>query len=154
MKGPPPPLVALAAALTQRALAGRPKPVTPIRAVAAGATALASAALASGAARQFRREGTTLEPFEPSQASALVTAGANAVSRNPMYVGLTGLLLANALRLGSWKALLPVAAFVVAIDRLQIAAEESALLAKFGPDYEAYVSTVPRWLGIRLSRPA
>jgi protein-S-isoprenylcysteine O-methyltransferase Ste14 len=46
-------------------------------------------------------------------------------------------------------ALLPVAAFVVVIDRAQIAAEESALLTRFGADYEAYCATVPRWLGRR-----
>lgn len=64
-----------------------------------------------------------------------------------MYAGLAGLLVANAVRLGSWRALLPVAAFTLVIDRLQIAAEESALLVNFGADYEAYRATVPRWLG-------
>jgi protein-S-isoprenylcysteine O-methyltransferase Ste14 len=90
-----------------------------------------------------------LVPVHPEQASVLVTTGANALSRNPMYVGLTGLLVANAVRLGAKTALLPVAAFTVVIDRLQIAAEESALLAKFGADYEAYRAAVPRWLGAR-----
>lgn len=82
-----------------------------------------------------------------------MTTGANAVSRNPMYVGLAGLLVANAVRLGSWRALLPVAAFTLVIDRLQIAAEESALLVNFGADYEAYRATVPRWLGRRSVTP-
>ncbi len=66
-----------------------------------------------------------------------------------MYVGLAGLLVANAVRLGSWLALLPVATFTLVIDRVQIAAEESALLVNFGADYEAYRATVPRWLGRR-----
>jgi protein-S-isoprenylcysteine O-methyltransferase Ste14 len=107
------------------------------------------------AASQFRRQGTTLEPFNPALASVLVTSGANSVSRNPMYVGLAGLLVANAVRLGSWKALVPVAAFTLVIDRFQIPAEESALLANFGADYEAYRAAVPRWLGRRsvLPRP-
>jgi protein-S-isoprenylcysteine O-methyltransferase Ste14 len=105
-------------------------------------------ALAVTATRGFRRQGTTLQPFDPTRASALVTTGANAVSRNPMYVGLAGLLIANSVRLGAWKALAPVAAFVVGIDRLQIQAEESALLANFGADYEAYRAAVPRWLGL------
>jgi protein-S-isoprenylcysteine O-methyltransferase Ste14 len=113
------------------------------------AVAAASGTLAAAAAGQFRRRGTTLEPFDPALASVLVTTGANSVSRNPMYVGLAGLLVANALRLGSWKALLPVAAFTVVIDRLQIVAEESALLANFGAAYEAYCVAVPRWLGRR-----
>jgi protein-S-isoprenylcysteine O-methyltransferase Ste14 len=147
---PPPPLLAIAAALAQSALTikGEHRPPTS-RAAAAMAIATASGALAASAAGQFRRQGTTVEPFNPALASALVTTGANAVSRNPMYVGLAGLLVANAVRLGSWKALLPVAAFALVIDRFQIRAEESALLANFGADYEAYRATVPRWLGRR-----
>ena len=66
-----------------------------------------------------------------------------------MYVGMAGLLLAQAIRRRSWAALLPVGAFALVIDRLQIAAEESALLANFGADYEAYRATVPRWLDRR-----
>ena len=146
---PPPPLVALAAGAAQRALTRGAPPPTAVRALAATATAVVSAGLAAASARDFRRQGTTVEPFDPSRASALVTTGANAVSRNPMYVGMAGLLLAQAIRRGSWAALLPVGVFALVIDRLQIAAEESALLANFGVDYEAYRATVPRWLDRR-----
>jgi protein-S-isoprenylcysteine O-methyltransferase Ste14 len=144
---PPPPLLAIAAALAQSALTKGAHRPPASRAAAAIATGAASGALAAASAGEFRRQGTTLEPFNPGLATVLVTTGANSVSRNPMYVGLAGLLVANAVRLGSWKALLPVAAFTLVIDRLQIAAEESALLANFGPEYEAYRATVPRWLG-------
>lgn len=117
--------------------------------MAAAVTAAASAALAATAARQLIRQGTTLEPFDPSKASVLVTTGPLAITRNPMYVGLTGLLVANAVRRGAWVAVLPVAGFVGVMDRLQIAEEERALLANFGADYEAYRAAVPRWLGSR-----
>jgi protein-S-isoprenylcysteine O-methyltransferase Ste14 len=145
----PPPLLALVAAVAQRGLAGGVRSRTTGRSAAAGAIATASAALATTSARRFSREGTTLEPVHPERASALVTTGANALTRNPMYVGLTGLLVANAVRLGAKRALIPAAAFAVVIDRLQIAAEESALVTKFGADYEAYRAAVPRWLGVR-----
>jgi protein-S-isoprenylcysteine O-methyltransferase Ste14 len=115
-------------------------------------TAAASTVLASASARQFRRRGTTLEPFDPGLASVLVTTGANSITRNPMYVGLAGLLLANAIRRASWTGLLPMVGFVVAIDRLQIAAEEAALRSRFGSDYEAYLVEVPRWLDRRSLR--
>jgi protein-S-isoprenylcysteine O-methyltransferase Ste14 len=105
--------------------------------------------LAGASARQFRRRGTTLEPFDPTRAAVLVTTGVNAVSRNPMYVGLAGLLVANALRRGAWTALFPVAAFTIVVDRLQVAAEEPALLANFGAEYEEYRASVPRWLDRR-----
>ncbi len=151
---PPPPLLAFVAGLSQSALTrGAHHPPRAARAAAAVAVAAASGSLAAAAARQFRRRGTTLEPVHPSRASVLVTTGANSVSRNPMYVGLAGLLVANALRLGSWKALLPVAAFTLVIDRQQIAAEESAMLANFGADYETYRLAVPRWLGRRSVMP-
>ena len=66
-----------------------------------------------------------------------------------MYVGLAGLLVANAVWRGSWVALAPVAGFGLFVDRLQIEAEETALLEKFGAEYEAYRSASPRWLGRR-----
>ncbi len=66
-----------------------------------------------------------------------------------MYVGLAGMLVANATRLGSWAALFPAAVFTVVIDRVQIAAEEPALLANFGAEYDAYRASVPRWLDLR-----
>ena len=132
----PPPLVALAAALAQRVLTGaRPAPRAG-RAAATTSVALASVWMAVAAVRQFRRSDTTIDPLHPDQTSVLVTTGANSVSRNPMYVGLAGLLVANAIRRDSWAALLPVAGFVVVIDRLQIQAEEEALLEKFGTGYE------------------
>lgn len=146
---PPPPLLAIAAGLAQSALTKGRQRTPSSRAAGAMLVATASGMFAAAAAGQFRRQGTTLEPTNPALASVLVTTGAHSVSRNPMYVGLTGLLVANAVRLGSWKALLPVAAFTLVIDRFQIAAEEAALLANFGADYEAYRVMVPRWLGRR-----
>ena len=145
----PPPVLAVLAALAQRALTRGAPPPRVARAAAAAATTAASGALAASAARRFRQEGTTVDPLDPTRASVLVTTGANGISRNPMYVGLAGLLVANAVRRGSWTALLPVAAFGLVIDRLQIPAEERALLARFGADYEVYRAAVPRWLGRR-----
>ncbi|MBA3780412.1 MAG: isoprenylcysteine carboxylmethyltransferase family protein [Nocardioides sp.] len=144
----PPPLLALAAALAQRALT-RASPPNPGRAAVAATVAAVSVAMAGSAAGHFRHRGTTLEPFHPDRATFLVTAGANSISRNPMYVGMAGLLVAHALSRGSWRALVPVAGFVVVIDRLQVEAEESALLDKFGDEYESYRAASPRWLDRR-----
>ena len=149
MKRPPPPFLALAAGFAQRAMTRGAPPPSGARALVATAIAGASVGLAVASASQFRRRGTTVEPFDPSRATALVTTGANAVSRNPMYVGMAGLLVAYAVRRGSWTALLPVVAFTTFIDRVQIAAEEPALLANFGAEYEAYRASVPRWLDRR-----
>jgi len=124
--------------------------------VGAAAISLVSFSMAGSAASHFRQSGTTLEPFQPDRASVLVTSGANAISRNPMYVGMAGLLLAHSVWRGSWTALLPLVGFVVFIDRAQIQAEETALRAKFGAAYEAYQATTPRWIdrrSLRSTRP-
>lgn len=145
----PPPLLALAAAFAQRALTDGTRAPGRGRAVVAAGVSVASVSMAAAASSRFRRSGTTHDPFHPEQASVLVTTGANAITRNPMYVGLVGLLVAHAVWRGSWVALAPVAAFVAFIDRVQIRAEESALQDKFGPAYDAYRAATPRWLSRR-----
>lgn len=145
----PPPAAAVAAALVQRALSGGTRPPSKGRTIGAATISLASFSMAGTAASRFHQSGTTLEPFQPDQASVLVTSGANAISRNPMYVGMAGLLLAHAVWRGSWTALLPLVGFVAFIDRAQIQAEETALLEKFGAAYEAYQATTPRWIDRR-----
>lgn len=105
--------------------------------------------MAGAAANRFRHSGTSLEPLRPDRASVLVTSGANTISRNPMYLGLAGLLVAHAVWRGSWAALLPLAGFVAFIDRVQIHAEEAALLERFGAEYDVYRATTPRWIDRR-----
>ena len=145
----PPPFLALGAAVAQRALSRGAAPLTVRRATGAAALMVASAGLLSGALRLFRRHKTTVDPLNPADATTLVTDGPNALTRNPMYIGMVGVLVGHAILRGRWAALLPVAAFVVAIDRWQIAAEERALLERFGPEYEAYRAQAPRWVGRR-----
>jgi protein-S-isoprenylcysteine O-methyltransferase Ste14 len=143
----PPPLLALAAAVGQRALTSEASPPTAVRKVGAAVTAAASVGLAASAARMFSASGTTVDPLRPERATALVTSGPFALTRNPMYVGLAGVLVAHALLRGSAKALAPVAAFVAVIDRVQIPPEESAMASLFDADFEAYRRRVPRWVG-------
>ena len=81
------------------------------------------------------------------RAQHLVVDGPNRLTRNPMYLGLTGLLLSHAIARRSPSALIPLAGFVWLIDRHQIPAEEKALEERFGQDYLDYKETVPRWLG-------
>lgn len=147
---PHPPVLAAAAALVQRRLARGDEPRGSVtrRLLAAGISA-GSGLLPVLAIREFRRQGTTVDPHAVTRSTALVTTGPNGITRNPMYVGLAGQLVANAVRTGSVRALLPAAAFVVVIDRWQIAVEEAALRERYGAEYAAYCSAVPRWLDRR-----
>ena len=102
--------------------------------------------LASSGIGAFRRAKTPLDPVHIDRASTLVTSGIYGFTRNPMYLGLTTLLLAWAEFLSAPWTLLGPAVFALFIDRFQIAPEERAMRAKFGAKYDAYTARVRRWL--------
>ncbi len=145
----PPPIVALLVALAMWSatwlmpafLLGR-----SLRFTLAGIFALLSLSFAAPAMFAFRRAGTTINPVDLAVASRLVTSGVYRWTRNPMYVGLTGLLLAWAILLSSPALLLGPIVFVLFITRFQIIPEERVMRAKFGREFEAYTKRVRRWL--------
>ncbi len=142
----PPPAYAAVGLLAQHLLAPRGAHTGPLRtaaAAAAGGTGLGLLTLANLA---FRHHHTTVNPISPEKASTVVDDGVFGLTRNPMYVGLTGVLSAHALARGGLLTWLPVAGFVAVIDRVQIPAEESAMRANFGQAYDDYVRRVPRWV--------
>lgn len=94
----------------------------------------------------FHERGTTVNPMTPDAASALVTGGIYRLSRNPMYLGLSVLLVAFAAFLASPVTLAVVPLFVAYLDRFQIAPEERAMRARFGAEFDAYAARVRRWL--------
>jgi protein-S-isoprenylcysteine O-methyltransferase Ste14 len=94
----------------------------------------------------FHRAGTTVNPMQPAATSSMVTSGVYRVSRNPMYVGLLLALAGWAVFLSHALPFLFLPAFVLYMNRFQIAPEERALSAKFGDEYEAYERAVRRWL--------
>jgi protein-S-isoprenylcysteine O-methyltransferase Ste14 len=94
----------------------------------------------------FRVAKTTINPLRPQTTAFLVGTGIYRRTRNPMYVGLTILLVAWAVFLSSAWALLGPLVFVLYITRFQIVPEERMLAAKFGAEYSAYKATVRRWL--------
>lgn len=116
------------------------------RRVLATGVGLASAGLLVAGASELAGAETSIDARTPSAATTLVTSGVFARTRNPLYLGLTGLLVAHALWLGSRRALLAAGGFVLVIDRCQVPAEEAALAQRFGKAYRAYCEQVPRWL--------
>ncbi|MDO3403079.1 isoprenylcysteine carboxylmethyltransferase family protein [Mycolicibacterium neoaurum] len=152
----PPVGVAGAAALAQIWLSRRASGSTASRMVAGGVAALSAGVLLASVG-SFRRHDTSVNPLEVDRAATLVHTGIFRVSRNPMYVGMAGLLVAQAIQRRSWVSMLPAALFVAVMQRVQIPVEERFLRERFGPDFELYLREVPRWVdhrsvGSRLGR--
>jgi len=94
----------------------------------------------------FGRAKTTVDPVHVDRASTIVTTGIYRITRNPMYVGLTSLLLSWAAYLDAPWSFLGVIFFVLFITRFQIIPEERAMTARFRAAYVDYQSRVRRWL--------
>ena len=145
----PPPLVAATLALAMWAVSFfEPHVQVPsgVRMLAAAAFALAGIAFAVAGIVSFRRARTTVNPLKPESASALVSSGVYAITRNPMYVGLLFVLVGWAIFLSSPWTLAGPLAFFGYIGRFQIVPEERALSRLFGNEYAGYCARVRRWL--------
>jgi protein-S-isoprenylcysteine O-methyltransferase Ste14 len=92
----------------------------------------------------FRRNKTGVVPF--SESTAVVTAGPYRFTRNPMYLGMAGMLLGIAFYLGSLTPLLGPLVFVLVITYRFIVHEEAHMERAMGAAYLAYKAKVRRWL--------
>jgi protein-S-isoprenylcysteine O-methyltransferase Ste14 len=146
----PPPLIALATLLLGLALNWL-LPSFILRGILWFSTRLiigailiaAGAALVIFAIRDFRREGTNVEPWKPTV--TLVTDGIYGVMRNPMYTAIILFLAGLAIALGSdWMLVLVVPAALI-LHFGVVKREEHYLGTKFGETYRAYMGRVPRY---------
>ncbi len=117
---------------------------TPLRWTLAGALFAAALTIAVLAIGRFHRAGTSVPPSRP--ATALVTDGIYAHTRNPMYVGLALLYAAMALAADAPVALVLLAPLLLVVRHGVIAREERYMAAKFGDAYERYKASVRRWI--------
>lgn len=145
----PPPVLAVAKGLAMVASASA-LPAAPLPLlVRIGGFALAfgvAGRFGIPAIAAFSAAHTTINPVQIDRASTLVTSGVFARSRNPMYVGLTGLVAALAFALGNAWLLAAPLLYAAYLTRYQILPEERAMAARFGADYAAYRQSVRRWL--------
>jgi protein-S-isoprenylcysteine O-methyltransferase Ste14 len=147
MKRPLPPtllLAALAAMVTLHLLLPAGEVLAFPWTLAGTVPLAAGVSLALLADQALKRHGTTVKPCEES--SALVTDGVFWVSRNPMYMGFTLLLLGFAVLLGSAAPLVVVPAFAAVMDIVFIQVEERMLHQRFGAAWVKYASRVRRWI--------
>ncbi|MCI0515308.1 isoprenylcysteine carboxylmethyltransferase family protein [candidate division KSB1 bacterium] len=88
----------------------------------------------------------TLAPMAPPK--VLVTHGFYRYTRNPMYLGVLGILLSEALFFSSLSLLIYPALILGSFHLFVVGYEEPHLRREFGEAYTAYCRTTPRW-GVR-----
>lgn len=94
---------------------------------------------------EFARRGRgTLSPLDPPR--QLVVHGPYRYVRNPMYVSVTLIVQGEVLLTGSRPLLVYWAAWFLAANVFVLGYEEPALRRQFGSSYEAYATSVGRWL--------
>jgi protein-S-isoprenylcysteine O-methyltransferase Ste14 len=106
---------------------------------------LAGAAVVARCMADFVRAGRgTPAPVDPPK--ALVVCGLYRWTRNPMYVGVTSVLLAEAWLLASPALAAYAASVALGFHAFVVLHEEPFLQRRFGEDYTAYCRAVPRWI--------
>ena len=86
----------------------------------------------------------TPAPIAPTK--FLVTTALHGYVRNPMYIGVFGVLLGEVVTFRSMVLLLYAAFICVAVQLFVIFYEEPTLRRRFGESYEEYLRCVPRWI--------
>jgi protein-S-isoprenylcysteine O-methyltransferase Ste14 len=114
------------------------------RSLAAVVAALGFAVLLWTATDFVRRGRGTPAPYDPPR--ALVTSGLYPFTRNPMYVGVVTMIVAQALWFGSTAVLIYAAVIALAFHARVVFFEEPRLTKLFGTAYADYRAYVPRWL--------
>lgn len=145
----PPPLVFLSALLGGVALrhfvAPAPAPLGRTLSVAAGGLVVVTGiALIVLARVWFTRTGQSPIPWKPTP--SLIFQGPYRVTRNPMYLGATTILLGLGLALDNlWICLFALVALGV-VHFIAVLPEERYLREKFGESYTQYLARVRRYL--------
>lgn len=114
-------------------------------------TALGIVMIAMGAVIYFRcawefavRGLGTPAPIAPTK--FLVTTALHRYVRNPMYIGVFGVLLGEAGMFHSLRLLAYAALLCLPVELFVIFYEEPTLRRQFGDSYEEYRRAVPRWI--------
>lgn len=87
----------------------------------------------------------TPAPFDPP--TELVVGGLYRFTRNPMYLSVLLMVLAEFLWFGHLLVLLYAGILFLAFNTFVRVYEEPTLKRKFGRSYENYTKSVPRWWG-------
>ena len=77
------------------------------------------------------------------QGHELITQGPYSLVRNPIYLGMFGLMVATGLAYSSWRALVAAILVFLVGNRIRIRAEEKLLREAFGAQFDNYARRVP-----------
>jgi len=94
----------------------------------------------------FKKQKTTVNPISIEDASSLVVSGIFKHSRNPMYLGMSCVLLGLTFKFNVIGGLLFTGIFMLFITIFQIKPEEVAMEKLFGQEWKDYTKNVRRWL--------
>ena len=94
----------------------------------------------------FKKQKTTVNPISIENASSLVVSGIFKYSRNPMYLGMSFVLLGLAFKFNVIGGLLFTGIFMLFITIFQIKPEEVAMEKLFDQEWKDYTKNVRRWL--------
>lgn len=92
----------------------------------------------------FRLARTAIVPVSP--ATRIVDGGPYRFSRNPMYVGMTAMLLGGSILANNFWMLLTLPLALLLLYRFVIRREEAYLISAFPAEYGAYRSRVRRFI--------
>lgn len=94
--------------------------------------------------RSFKQFSTTVKPFQES--TALIQNGTFSFTRNPMYLGMTLILLGLSIFLGSISPYVIVIFYIILMDRIFIRVEEHMLADTFESEWLEYKKKTRRWI--------
>lgn len=109
-----------------------------------GALVLAAIAFALWGQQTMRAAGTNIRPDEP--ATAIVSDGPFAFTRNPLYLSLLAMFAGIGVASASLTFLAVIVPLALVLHYGVVLPEERYLEAKFGDTYRAYRARVRRWI--------
>jgi len=92
----------------------------------------------------FKKLNTTVKPDQ--NPSVLIDYGPFKISRNPMYLGMTLILIGAGFLMGSVTAFVGAIFFIAAMEMFFIPDEEKLMREVFDEKFENYRKSVRRWI--------
>jgi protein-S-isoprenylcysteine O-methyltransferase Ste14 len=117
---------------------------SPLTWLGLACTAVGAALLGACIVEFARRGRGTLSPVDPPR--RLVMSGLYRFVRNPMYLGVTAILLGQVLITRSASLAIYWAVWFAVVNLFVMAYEEPALRRQFGAEYDDYARRVGRWV--------